>query len=101
MLDSYGNGWHVATPFGEKKPKISNNSTVKGKIMNMPMSGQNLLTTAQVAAVYGLAEYLVKDAVKGGQIPCRRVGRQKLMERSDVEDWIRSHPSGGSDDADT
>lgn len=67
--------------------------------MTNTVQGQTLLTTAQVAHAYGLAEYLLKDAVKAGTIPVCRVGRQKLMERADVEEWIRKGAPTGAGEA--
>ena len=64
--------------------------------MTGTVDGQTLLRTDQVAAAYGIAEYLIKDAIKDGDIAYHQVGRQKLMVRQDVENWIVKKPVGGT-----
>lgn len=52
---------------------------------------QSLLPLKRAHQEYGVAQSLLDQAVKRGEIKTITVGRTRLVERRDVEAWIRKH----------
>ena len=51
--------------------------------------GQDLLTEAEVAALFHCSQEVVFRAAKSGSLPCRRVGRAYRFVPVEVDNWNR------------
>jgi excisionase family DNA binding protein len=53
-----------------------------------PALSEPLLTPHEAAALLAVRVSRIYDAVRGGRLPCVRVGRHVRFLRSDLERWI-------------
>jgi excisionase family DNA binding protein len=51
------------------------------------------MSPAKAAASTGLRPERISDAISGGWLPAHRVGTKTLILVSDLEAWIKTHPS--------
>lgn len=62
------------------------------------MDQQKLIPLIRVTEDYGINLDHVKKAIKGKQLKAYIVGRAQVVDRGEVEAWIKHHEEGGGDD---
>ncbi|MFD7247830.1 helix-turn-helix domain-containing protein [Streptomyces massasporeus] len=60
-----------------------------------PHEVDNLLTTSQASAEYGIPARTLQGAARRGVISSRRVGKTFLLDRASVAIYARTHTSRG------
>ena len=51
-------------------------------------AGRPALSINETAELLGVSAWLVKQAVRDGSLPCRRLGRRVLIPRALLDDWL-------------
>ena len=57
------------------------------------MSLQPLLSVADVAAIVGLSEYTIRQAVREGDLPASKLRGRIRIRETDVHTWIATSPA--------
>ena len=60
------------------------------------MNGDRLLDAGEVAELLNVPERWVREATRGGKLPCVRLGRYRRYDRGDVLAWVEALKSGGA-----
>ena len=50
------------------------------------------LDVDDAALLTGASQYLLRDSIRNGDLPARRLGRQVLIRFSDLEKWVDGLP---------
>jgi excisionase family DNA binding protein len=60
------------------------------------VSGDRLLTAADVAELLAVPVSWVREATRAGQLPHVTIGRYRRYDRGDVLAWVAEQKSGGA-----
>ena len=58
---------------------------------------QDLMTVEEVIRWLRLGRTRTNELLRGGSIPSYKIGRRRLVRRTDVEAWLQEHKADPSD----
>jgi excisionase family DNA binding protein len=57
---------------------------------------RRLLSREEVAECLGISTWKVDDMIEKGELPHVSIGRRKLVDIQDLDEWIEKHKEGGN-----
>lgn len=84
----------MADPLSEMI-KVAVREVLSEVIKTTDMRSQRLLSPEQAAEYINLSRARVYELLKEGEIPVVKSGRSTLVDKDDLDAWIRSHKRNG------